>query len=169
MHFVHYTFGEFGTDSNKMSAPNNASELPPLVVADTGHGPLPPFGAELGEYVQTLHLPAESAGHHILTLGSKNIPATDLTTVIEKVGTHMSEANLRAALAMNLLTNRICEQCGEKPHFHGALKLCTSCCLAWYCDKSCQRQHWGTHQLRCCKPDGPLNKGYQEMAFGKVE
>ena len=68
----------------------------------------------------------------------------------------------------NLLANRICEQCGDKSDIT-RLSICGSCALAWYCSKECQEKHWPTHKLRCCKKDGPLNKGYQAMAICKMK
>jgi hypothetical protein len=49
----------------------------------------------------------------------------------------------------------VCGQCGRQPNTTtsagGADKLvrCGDCMSAWYCNVSCQKQHWGAHKALC--------------------
>lgn len=143
------------------------SVTPDLVKVDVGEGGLPPHGSdEFARYVQTLRLPD---GVNVLSHAVVNVPAGDIELVREVAPANSNQGDLRISLALNLLMNRICENCEKKPHVRGALKLCSACCLAWYCSESCQQAQWQTHQLRCCKPDGPLDKGAQKLVFCKME
>ncbi|XP_072038616.1 uncharacterized protein [Amphiura filiformis] len=39
-------------------------------------------------------------------------------------------------------------KCGK---VSGQLRECSACCNAWYCEETCQRQHWKDHKLSCRK------------------
>lgn len=96
-----------------------------------------------------------------------NLPTTDINYVFEKTNMPQSVQNLnhiRTGLVFNLLTNRICENCGDKSNII-KLKICSECCLSWYCSEKCQHEHWDSHKLRCCKPDAPLDNGYQKITL----
>ena len=46
--------------------------------------------------------------------------------------------------------NRTCENCSiNQPHDAPRYKLCAGCCLVYYCNETCQRQHWKTHKPTC--------------------
>ena len=50
---------------------------------------------------------------------------------------------------------RTCEFCGTKAM---RMQKCSSCRLAHYCNRSCQKSHWGCHKGVCC-PDAALPCG----------
>lgn len=76
--------------------------------------------------------------------------------------------NLRLCLVVNRLNNPICECCGNKSDV-SKLLICKHCCLSWYCNDACSEAHFNVHKLRCCKKDGPLDLGYQQIAMLKVD
>lgn len=98
----------------------------------------------------------------------KNIPDADVDYVRKFTKDDSSSREFIAQmLAANIWKDKICDFCGNKSNVSG-LKRCLNCSLAFYCGKKCQTSHWKIHKLRCCKKDGPLNKGYQGIAFEKV-
>jgi hypothetical protein len=132
---------------------------------------LPPHGSqELMWYLNWLKL---EDNEPFVLKAVNNLPEADtevLLNVMKDDPQPLEEKRKQAALmcTFNLLANRICEQCGDKSDIT-QLSICNSCALAWYCSKECQEKHWPTHKLRCCKKDGPLNKGYQAIAFCKLK
>ena len=130
---------------------------------------LPPHGSqELIWYIEWLKM---ENGESLLLKGINNLPSIDIHTILELMKNDpkplQEKINQSAMMCtFNLLANRICEQCGDKSDIT-QLSICGSCALAWYCSKECQEKHWPTHKLRCCKKDGPLNKGYQAIAVCK--
>jgi hypothetical protein len=143
--------------------------LPALLAVDTGEGQLPEHGLDRAEYISRLTATDEKGNENqnLLQIASKNIPTADIqliTGIVKDNGAdRMGSAQIASSLAMNLLCNRICETCGSKPQIRNALKLCGSCKLGWYCSSECQTAHYEIHSTRCCKPDGPLDKGFQGL------
>lgn len=118
------------------------------------------------QYITTL---TTDSGENVFMKGIQNMPNADINVIAEKMTSSMIHPEARYVqasqmLTFNLLSNRICEQCGYKTDIRELL-ICTGCCLAWYCSKTCQENHWGTHRLRCAKKDGPLNTGYQAITL----
>lgn len=132
---------------------------------------MPPQGTPmLVEYLQSLEMPN---GDSLLLKAVNNMPDADIRMLLQNTPDDPRSfkdrvSNSACMLTINLLANRICEQCGDKSDIK-KLSICGSCALAWYCSKECQEKHWPTHKLRCCKKDGPLNKGFQAIAFVKTK
>ena len=57
--------------------------------------------------------------------------------------------SLGVHIAFIRLTNPVCSACGVKGGT--GLSLCTRCQLTFYCNRTCQRQHWAVHKQWCCK------------------
>lgn len=121
------------------------------------------------QYISSLSM---ENGENLFIKAVNNMPNKDIQLVVEKMTDDNripAEEKVNKAASMltfNLLANRICEECGDKSDIT-KLSICGSCALAWYCSKECQEKHWSKHQLRCCNKDGPLNDGYQAIAFAK--
>ena len=130
---------------------------------------LPPHGTqELIWYINWLKM---ENGDSLLMKAINNLPHADVEKIVplmvdDPKPLHEKVQQAAMMCTFNLLSNRICEQCGDKSDIV-RLSLCGSCALAWYCSKECQEKHCPTHKLRCCKPDGPLNNGYQAIAILK--
>ena len=126
---------------------------------------LPPHGSqELLYYITWLRTEDNQL---LFEKAYKNIPNSDvdyLLNVTKEPSTQQERTKLSQMLAFNRLANRICENCGDKKDIT-KLSICNDCGLAWYCSKECQTNHWDIHKLRCCKPDGPLDEGYQAIAL----
>ena len=45
----------------------------------------------------------------------------------------------------------LCLSCGTRPTDGTRLLKCGKCLLANYCGPTCQKTHWKTHKLTCCK------------------
>ena len=137
---------------------------------ETSSTVLPEHGSqELINYITTLRF---ANGENLFMKGVSNLPIKDISTITERMTDEdgpQKERVMKAAqmLTFNLLANRICEGCGDKTNVTN-LSICSNCAIAWYCSKRCQTQHWDTHNLRCCKRDGPLNTGYQAIVLAKV-
>ena len=139
---------------------------------ETNEFQLPDFGTqELIAYLASLTF---EDGTSVFMTGLRNIPVADIQLLSTYAKREQNETNetfiqrLGQMILFNRLSNRICEKCGDK-HDIRKLSLCRDCGLSWYCSKECQEQHWSTHKLRCCKQDGPLDKGYQQMTFLEVD
>lgn len=61
--------------------------------------------------------------------------------------------------------NPICarENCDERSR--ARLKVCSRCCLVFYCSKGCQRTDWGEHNRRCGNVHGPAEGGKLRLAL----
>jgi len=110
-----------------------------------------------------------AGGGNLLVTAASNVPIADINKVLPYMEADDTSpidkcAKVAKMLAFNRLANRICEECGDKSDLT-ALSICSDCALSWYCSKECQRQHWDTHKLRCCKRTGPLDTGYQAIAL----
>ena len=110
----------------------------------------------------------------ILLKGMDNIPIADVE-LLSQHATNMDNlpedkyvSQLKAQLASLRLMNRICEKCGYKQDIK-KLKICTKCGLTWYCSDNCQQQDHSRHILRCANVNGPLDTGYQQLAFLKIK
>lgn len=79
-----------------------------------------------------------------------------------------NEELIRMKLAMNRLTNRICNKCHDKREL-SKLSLCSQCGSTWYCNKDCQEKDWDNHIHRCNKQDGPLDKGPMAITLVSVK
>ena len=56
---------------------------------------------------------------------------------------------------------RTCELCGTKAR---SMQKCSSCRLAHYCNRSCQKSHWACHKGVCC-PDAALPLGRRYISY----
>ena len=56
---------------------------------------------------------------------------------------------------------RTCELCGTKAR---RMQKCSSCRLAHYCNRSCQKSHWACHKGVCC-PDAALPLGRRYISY----
>ena len=152
-----------------------ASSSSLLLAVDSGER-LPDFGtAEEAAYIFGWE------GGRVLHRAMRNIPNTDVAYVRNRTGSTDEDEKIRLSLAINRLSNRICEACCWKPSsdrkHHNRLKLCAACCCAWFCDDACLAKAKeevlldgkSTHDLRCCKPQGPLDRGPQAIAIGRVD
>lgn len=124
---------------------------------------LPQFGtSELVNYTCNLTLPDNV---NVYEKASINMPKCD----VDKLSSIMTTPDTMKAttqLVFLRLINRICDHCGYKADIK-KLSICTDCCLVWYCNEECMNAHAHKHSERCCKLDGPLDKGYQALSFVK--
>lgn len=103
-----------------------------------------------------------------------NIPKADVDCVAkysqeDKPLTPEKESQFRMQLLILRYTNVICDTCHKKPPTPGlVLTRCDKCYLAQYCSSVCRNVGWEHHRKRCCKPNGPLDTGPQQLAFVKV-
>lgn len=100
-------------------------------------------------------------GTNVFKKGLLNLPLNDINYLLN-LNISKNYELLRENLVINLLSNRICENCGNKDNIKKLL-ICVKCSLAWYCSISCQTEHYSTHILRCNNINGPLNEGYQKI------
>ena len=131
---------------------------------------LPPPGTqELLYYITWLRIDDNKL---LFERAFKNVPKADIDLLINKtketegeiVDIEKKRLQYAQMLAFNILANRICDHCGDKKDIT-KLSICSDCALSWYCSKECQQRHLNTHKLRCCQPDGPLDRGYQAIAL----
>lgn len=133
---------------------------------------------------QSTELEKEQQGHEthsLWDLAVQSVPLSDIKLVraeIKRGSTSdkdsgvtrtkdLNDEELRKILVKTRWSNPICGGCGRK----GAgvkLALCLGCALEAYCSKDCQKAHLEVHKLRCGKQDGPLDFGYQQLAFVPV-
>jgi len=102
-----------------------------------------------------------------------NVPKCDIKLIRNQVLTTNpalanNELRIREVIVNNRWCNKICDTCLNKRD-PDKLMHCGRCCLTFYCNRECQRKDWDRHKLRCCKPDGPLDKGPQELVFVNVK
>lgn len=109
-------------------------------------------------------------GNSLLETAYKNLPNGDAEHILKTIPKEAinEDLNIRLCLVINLLNNPICESCGNKDD-PDALLICKKCCAAWYCNDTCANNHKEIHDLRCCRLDGPLNMGYQQIAICNIE
>lgn len=119
---------------------------------------------ELVNYVLSLQL---NDGTSVIQRGMANLPDADVNIIMPYME-NKNDMQARASLTINRLTNRICEKCGDKSDIR-CLMICKDCCLSWYCSKRCQESDWERHMLRCCRPGGPLDTGYQGIAIMEID
>lgn len=76
--------------------------------------------------------------------------AMDLDTVLGLLG---SDAHCQEHGGVVLQMERMCASCsagyGFNPPFPEDGKRCAGCRNVWYCDKTCQTQHWSVHRNEC--------------------
>jgi hypothetical protein len=138
---------------------------------ETSSTRLPDHGSpELIKYITTLKF---ANSENLFMKGVSNLPVKDISTITDRMTDDdgpPQERIMKATqmLTFNLLTNRICEGCGDKSIVTN-LSICSSCALAWYCSKECQTQHWDTHKLRCCNRQGPLDTGFQTIVIAQIK
>lgn len=101
-----------------------------------------------------------------------NVPDADVN-LLESFGGPTPSAGfpstrnqLRVVLALNRWTNKICDQCLDKSNV-SALQPCPACALAFYCSQECREKAAAAHAARCCKRDGPLDKGPMAIVIMK--
>lgn len=144
---------------------------------------LPPHGPELINYIAQLYIPCKDNSSDVESLLHRaicNVPVADVELVMDHINKHSllsvespkspdklkEQCTIQVALIR--LSNRICEHCGDKSNIL-RLQLCSECALSWYCNSTCQAAHWDTHKRRCCQVNGPLDMGYQQLAFVKLK
>lgn len=120
----------------------------------------------------------------ILNKAASNIPDCDVKYIrdfFEKekslYGKERNEAesliknddHLRVMLALNRLQNPICDTCCKKgPDVE--LRICSRCCLTFFCSPECLEKGRDVHMLRCCRvKDGVLDNGPMRIAIVKVD
>lgn len=107
--------------------------------------------------------------HPLFRKAMASIPKSDVLYVRKFEALHSfpskSEEDIVHMLAAIRWTNPICERCLDKKD-PGALFACGECGLGFYCSRGCQEAHLPFHSLRCCNPDGPLDKGPFQIVFG---
>lgn len=128
---------------------------------------LPEHGSrELINYVTTLTLNNDN----VFGKAMYYLPDADSQLLLDLPGQFENEpqevklSRMKQSVVFMRLTNRICEFCGDKRDIR-KLKICADCCISWYCSKDCQANHWPIHKQRCQQKNGPLDKGYQQLAF----
>lgn len=154
------------------------SDVPELFDIPVATGfKLPEHGSrELLEYIVSLTTPD---GNSLFMKASYYIPTVDILKVVSTIARHNKESHteeltkeksleIAQQLCFNRLANRICENCGDKSNII-KLQICQNCCLSWYCNKECQRNHWNKHKLRCCNRNGPLDDGYQAIMMLEID
>lgn len=76
-----------------------------------------------------------------------------------KLSTKQKEEKKREMVASRYI-NPICSWC----HAKGTgvnLKKCSDCCLVWYCNKHCKKQHWKAfHSKWCCNLGAPVDPAH---------
>lgn len=106
-----------------------------------------------------------------MTTSTSNKKVTALSKVpdidVEFVRSHgpkelrtKSKTDIQEYLVKLYWKNPICAYCNSTKD----LKLCSQCCLRFYCDRKCQRQDFKRHKPRCKSgPLGPLETGSMQL------
>jgi len=136
-------------------------ELPNLAIVDDNPN-VPNSVVQDPAYVLSLKLGDEK----LVTVTARKLPHKDVQ-LISVLGMHNDPSFIRISLAMNRLSNRICNKCLSKNKL-ATLKICEGCTGTWYCSKECQEHDWETHKLRCNNLDGPLDDGPMAIAIMKM-
>ena len=61
---------------------------------------------------------------------------------------NLSEASGRGTGTASTMMGNVCRACGKQESGRRLLQ-CSRCLGVWYCDASCQRQHWPEHKALC--------------------
>ncbi len=147
-----------------------------LNVDENAPAALPPFASDAE--VRYIYSWKDGA---IMQRALQNIPASDVALCREVVRGAVDD--LPPSLAYNRLSNRICDACRWKPSpetrlHENRLKLCSTCCQAWFCSEEC-REHArvhaaepgaSKHALRCGvdRATAPLDDGPMKLVFAKL-
>jgi hypothetical protein len=64
---------------------------------------------------------------------------------------HTSDNKIWGMLKASLegIETKLCDGCGDQEEMPGDFKRCAGCTKAFYCTKTCQRQHWKLHKATC--------------------
>ena len=108
--------------------------------------------------------------------GSQVVASSSISTMLRTVPEDLFRREIRKRLSLqrlqpNLPHNsffnttpdvwRTCELCGTKAR---RMQKCSSCRLAHYCNRSCQKSHWACHKGVCC-PDAALPLGRRYISY----
>ena len=104
-----------------------------------------------------------------------NVPDADIDALQKIVaarecdcgGVMPTRLNLAAGVVQSRRANRICSKCCNNDR--RALEVCEACGLDYYCSRACQQSDQERHKLRCCKKDGPLDKGPMGIAIVHID
>jgi hypothetical protein len=102
-----------------------------------------------------LHTPA---GQKILTDCAFKMPKAEIAALVNQTGTTTDSVELAHSLALNRLTNRICNHCWNKKNI-AMLQACAACGMTWYCNEACRAADKENHSKWCCNPDAKPDQG----------
>lgn len=126
----------------------------------------------MAEGRQLLIIPTQDNIRSLLAEANQHVPQADVDLFRHAAGTpdafdkvkNMTEDEVRTVLVSLRYSNSICDKCWKKgPNVK--LLVCAACKLVFYCSEACRAGHTEKHAQRCCKPDGPLDDGPQQLTL----
>ena len=146
-----------------------------LLLVDTPDVPtIPEFGSESLPVIATWKHPS---GATVMGVAAAHIPDADIKLLLAARGQRGDDteavASIMFDLAANRLFKRVCDGCGWRPgadRLHcSRLKLCSTCCSAWFCSEACmtlaEAENRSAHHLRCRGgSEAPLDHGPMGVA-----